>query len=276
MLDSNVQGDDLHGNYTGPGETTIMHESTRITYSSPDAMEARRELFSTFQTYPATDDETERSLGLFVRGSLLARFLAIDEIYRLIVGLPGMIIDLGTWRGQTAVLCENLRAIHEPLHLNRRIACFDTFEGYKGFSDRDTPSELHSDGTYSVGGVEYSDLLSKLLVIHERCNAMGHVNGKHFVVRGDCRKTLPKFFEEHSNEVVSLAFFDVNSYIPTAESFDVIYARLVPAGIVAFWQLTRDIIPAEGRVYRERILSDHSHELFRSSYYPGLCYLVKR
>ena len=62
--------------------------------------------------------------------------MATADIYRQIVSIPGDVLDIGTWRGQTAVLCENFRAIYEPLHFNRRIVCFDTFEGYKGYSER--------------------------------------------------------------------------------------------------------------------------------------------
>lgn len=252
-----------------------MHESTIITYSSDDSISARKELFTIMNNYPATDEEKERSLGLFIRGSLLARIIAIADIYEKIVAKPGIVIDLGTWRGQTAVLCENLRAIHEPLHLNRRIVCFDTFVGYKGFSEKDHSTGLHKDGTYGVGGENYAALLARLLMLHERNNAMGHNHGKHKVIPGDCRQTLPKFFKDFPNEVVALAFFDVNSYEPSKMAFDAIFERLIPGGIVAFWQLTRDVIPAEAMVYAEHILNKRSHELFRSPYYPGLCYLIK-
>jgi hypothetical protein len=253
---------------------TNKHESAILTYSPESAIEARKEIFDIMKNYPATEEETERSLGLFLRGSLLARIFATREIYEQIVDIPGSIVDLGTWRGQTAVLCENFRAIFEPLHFNRRIICLDTFEGYQGFSEEDKATKLHKDGTYSTGS-DYVPLLERLLKLHETSNAMGHINGKHTVLKGDCTKTLPKFFEENPHEFVSLAFFDLNAYNPTQDSFDLIYSRLVPNGIVAFWQLTRTNVPAEGKVYTSSILDKIPHTLLRSKFYPGLCYLVK-
>ncbi len=254
---------------------TAEHEAAVLTFSPPESVGARKEIFDLLHSYSGTDDERERSLGLFLRGSLLARILAITDIYRLIVDLPGIICDIGTWRGQTAVLCENLRAIFEPLHFNRRIVCFDTFEGYQGFSDKDRPTELHKDGTYALNG-DYAQFLSHLLMLHEKSNAMGHNHGKHRVVRGDCRRTLPAFFTDNPAEFVALAFFDVNAYLPTAEAFDLIWSRMVPGGVVAFWQLTRDSVPAEGRVYVEQILGQRAHQVRRTATYPGLCYLVKQ
>lgn len=250
------------------------HESTVITYSDEKSLEARAKLFSLLKTYPATDEEIERSLGLFLRGSLLARIFAIRELYEKIVMKPGIIFDLGTWRGQTAVLCENLRAILEPLHFNRRIVCFDTFEGYVGFSEQDKATNLHKDGTYGVGS-EYWEYLAKLLLLHEQNNAMGHNHGKHKVIKGDCRVTVPQFLKDYSNEVIALAFFDLNSYEPTESSFKRVFERLIPGGIVAFWQLTRDLIPAEGYVYNKSILNQFKHSIHRTLYYPGLCYLTK-
>lgn len=251
------------------------HESAVISYSPSEAIEAREKIFEMLLNYPATKDEHERSLGLFLRGSLLARILATSDIYKKIVDLPGSILDIGTWRGQTAVLCENFRAIFEPLHFNRRIFCFDTFEGYKGFSSVDKATALHADGTYDLGGDSYAQLLEELLVLHERSNAMGHNSGKHRVIQGDCRVTLPNFFEENPNEFIALAFFDVNSYQPTLEAFNLVWERMVPGGITVFWQLTRNVVPAEGMVYTSKILNQIDHRILKSDIYPGLCYLIK-
>jgi hypothetical protein len=254
---------------------STQHESSALTYSSSDGLRAREELFNLLETYHASDEEKERSLGLFLRGALLARIFAITDIYKLIINLPGIVMDVGTWRGQTAVVCENLRAIFEPLHFNRRIICFDTFEGYKGFSEKDRSTELHGEGTYTLEGKSYAEFLRHILTLHEKCNAMGHNHGKHQVIQGDCRITIPSFFSDNPNEFVALAFFDVNAYEPTLVSFEAIWERLVPGGVAAFWQLTRTNVPAEGRVYTEQILGKMAHTVHRTATYPGLCYIIK-
>jgi hypothetical protein len=252
------------------------HESSFTTYSPQESIDARKGIFEMMNNYDATDEEKERSLALFLRGSLLARIFAISEVYQLIVDIPGIICDVGTWRGQTAVICENLRAIYEPLHFNRRIVCFDTFEGYKGFGDKDKETSLHSEGTYSLSGDDYRVFLEQLLVLHEKSNAMGNYNGKHSVIKGDCLTTIPQFFSENPNEFVSLAFFDVNAYEPTQKSFDEVWSRIIPGGVVAFWQMTRSSVPAEGRVFSENILPKGDYQIHRAKTYPGLCYLVKK
>lgn len=252
-----------------------MHESSIITNADQDQVAARRELFALMHNYPATEEELERSLGLFLRGSLLARILATFEVYQRLVEIPGAIMDIGTWRGQTAVLCENFRAILEPLNFQRRIHAFDTFTGYAGFGENDPrDKKLYSDGTYSLSS-DYAGLLSHLLKLHERNNAMGHVNGKHRVWEGDCRETLATFEKECPGEMIALAWFDLNVYEPTKEAFEIILSRLVPGGIVAFWQLTRGgQVPTEGMHYVQEVLGNYKHEVHRTKAYPSLCYLT--
>jgi SAM-dependent methyltransferase len=256
------------------------HESSVITFSPRESIKARKEIFKAMQSYQATNDEKERSLGLFLRGSLLARILAIADIYREIVEIPGSILDIGTWRGQTAVLCENLRSIYEPLNFNRRIICFDTFEGYLGYSDKDRKSLLHHDGAYALDGENYAQFLREFLALHEKSNAMGHNHGKHLVIKGDCREEIPRFFSDNPHEFSVLAFFDLNAYLPTLEAVQQVLRHIVPGGILAFWQLSRGSgggggIAAEGRVYSEHILTALPHTLHRSQTYPSLCYMKK-
>lgn len=252
------------------------HESSKTTLSSSLSLKSREKLFELMNNYPSSDDEKERSLFLFIRGSLMARLFGVQEVYQKIINIPGCIIDVGTWRGQTAVMCENLRSIYETLNLNRRIIAFDTFTGYKGFTSNDNSTSLHKNGTYSTGE-EYDELLKEIIELHEKNNALGHNYGKHKIIKGDCQQTIPDFFNENSNEFVSLSFFDVNSYNPTLEAFKTIYNKTVTGGVIAFWQLSRkgEVIQAEGKVYVDEILNKYPHSLHSCKSYPGLCYIIK-
>lgn len=250
------------------------HESGVISRSAADSVAVRPELLHRLRSFPGSDVELERSLGLFLRGSLLARFLAVFDIYEKIVHLPGWLLDVGTWRGQTAVQLENCRAIVEPLNFDRRIAAFDTFRRYVGFSKDDVPTAQHNNGTYAVED-EYETYLEDLLRLHEKSNAMGHNHGKHLVVRGDTRETLPEFFTSNRHALVCLAFLDLNSVDPSRDAVRRIWERLVPGGYFAFWQLTQPSIPAEAVVVFEELMSKHQTVLSRSKYYPGLCFVQK-
>ena len=143
-----------------------QHESSLLSFSDKESISSRKKIFKMMERFNGTEEEKERSLPLFLRGSSLARIFGIQSIYEKIRTIPGSIFDVGTWRGQTAIICENLRAIYEPLNFNRRIFLFDTFKGYEGFSGKDRKSNVYKNGTYSVG-VEYAKYLEELLIEHE-------------------------------------------------------------------------------------------------------------
>src|SRR5688572_138621 len=109
------------------------------------------------------------NLGLFVRSSLLVKFLVMDDLYRRFVDVPGALLEFGTWRGQNLVLLENLRAIHEPFNKQRAIIGFDTFTGYPEDSGMSETS-LKLYGGYNTGS-GYKDFLAELLDVHEGNNA---------------------------------------------------------------------------------------------------------
>ena len=83
----------------------MHHESVAISYSSSEMIDARFQIYEKMKEFNGSTEEKERSMGLFIIASLLARFLAIADLYKLILNTPGCIFDLGTWRGQTAVHC---------------------------------------------------------------------------------------------------------------------------------------------------------------------------
>lgn len=252
----------------------MKYDSRKFTNSSNGQMTARDELFEVFQSYDAPNDEIERSLSLFMRGSQLARVLAIQEVYLQVLDIPGNIFDFGTWRGSTAVLCENFRAIYEPMNFQRHVYAFDTFEGYKGFKDTEAISKNIDNGAYSIG-TDYSDELSKILKIHEKNNAMGHISNKHFVIKGDITKTLPKLLIDNEGLSISLAFFDLNCYEPTVNTLKETLERLLTGGVVAIWQFSRLEIQAESKAFFELIQNNMKYTIHKCRTYPSLVYIKK-
>src|SRR5664279_4902155 len=171
-------------------------------------MEFRKQLGSLFANNPLSREEMMFNLGMFTRGSLLVKFLFMNEVYERVKDIPGVLIELGVWFGQNLVLLENLRAIHEPFNKQRIIVGFDTFAGYRDLSDRDAKTRVMIDDTYKTPP-GYKDFLANLLVVHEGNNAFGHARGNHRLVEGDAALTVPRYLQDHPETLVALAFFDI-------------------------------------------------------------------
>lgn len=252
----------------------ILSKNDFFTNSNNESIKCRFKLFSMLQDYEAPLDEKERSLPLFFRGSLLARILAVDEVYRAAVDTPGYIADFGAWRGLTSVLCENFRSIYEPLNFQRKIYSFDTFEGYKGFSEGEAKTVNVSEGRYAVEE-GYEKYLSDLLICHEMNNAMGHTHGKHKVIKGDAVETFDQLIKSDRSLFFSHVFFDMNCYLPTKKVLELVLPRLVTGSVIAFWQLTRPEIEAEGKAFIELFGLLGKYKLHKAKTYPSLCYIIK-
>jgi hypothetical protein len=242
-------------------------ESTTLTTSTATQIDFRNQLWQKFKECKLSDAELERSLGLFIRGSLLSRFLAISDIYKKIVHIPGSIFDFGTWRGQNAIICENLRSIFEPFNKQRKILCFDTFTGYSNWSEQDLKSRNYDENTYATGK-DYANYLRELLEIHEGNNNLGHMRGHHKVIEGDVTVTLPQYLKENQSTLVSLAFFDLGLYRPTKEAINAIRPHLVPGSVLVFLQLTRDELPGDAIAFRE-CFKGVTHEIETSKIYSS-------
>ena len=138
---------------------------------------------------------------LFVRTGLIAKLFFYKEIYEIIESVPGNIVEVGSWFGQTSVLFENIRAIIEPFNYSRKIISFDTFDGYNETSGLNIGNEEIL--KYKVGD-NWVDLLGKIQEAHKSIN--NSVSLFHNI-KGDIRETIPKYLKENS-EPIALVYYD--------------------------------------------------------------------
>jgi hypothetical protein len=254
-------------------EAPIEMSTGPVSQNAPSAATAgaRKELLRLFRERPISDEELLVNLCLYMRSGALARILFLDELYRKIVKLPGVICEFGIWWGQSLVVFENLRAVHEPYHA-RRIVGFDTFAGYSGIGEADKRSSTIAEGVYGVPA-GYEAYLDALLSCHEAENVMSHVR-KHELVKGDATEAAGRWFERNPEALVALAFFDMALYEPTKAALEAIRPRLVKGSVVAFDELGNKDYPGETRAALE-ILGTEGFKIRRSRFLPDRSYFVK-
>lgn len=237
-----------------------------VTTAFGESFDFRRRLQELFARSPMEPDELMFNLGLYVRSSLLVKFLVLDDLYRRFVSVPGALMEFGTWRGQNLVLLENLRAIHEPFNKQRTIVGFDTFTGYPEASGMaDTALKEH--GSYRATS-DYPSYLAELLEAHEGSNAFGHLRGNHRLVAGDVTETAPQYFADHPETLVAFAFFDMGPYEPTVAALRAIQPHLVPGSVILFDELTWSGAPGEAIAFKE-VFRDIPYAIEKCSLYPS-------
>ncbi|MBC7781067.1 MAG: dTDP-6-deoxy-L-hexose 3-O-methyltransferase [Proteobacteria bacterium] len=241
--------------------------SSEGTTADREQLDFRERLATMFRESPLPPEQLMFNLGLYTRSSLLVKFLFLHDVYQRIRMVPGVLIELGVWWGQNLVLLENLRAIHEPFNKQRVILGFDTFSGYRTFSDEDVVGDVMADGTYSTPA-GYREYLERLLEVHEGANAFGHRRGGHRLIEGDACETVPRYFDEHPETLVAMAFFDVGTYKPTMAALEAMKSALVPGSVLVFDQLTWPGAPGEAIAFKQ-VFRDIDYTIEKSALYPS-------
>lgn len=217
--------------------------------TSSDQHSVRKQLYKLFDERPLPDDELLINLGLYNRSSAMAKILFLDEIYRRIIPVPGVIMVFGTWWGQDVVALHNLRAVHEPYNALRKVIGFDTFTGYPGLTDKDRASDTIKPGSYHTSK-DYVTYLDELLTYHNKENSMGHVC-KHELVVGDVTKTLEKYLKQHPETLIAMAYLDLVLYEPTKRVLELIKPYMVKGAVLAMDELNSPEYPGETAAFRE-------------------------
>ena len=240
--------------------------ATEVSTAHGETFRFRERLKEMYAASPLSDDELMFNLGLYVRSSLLVKFLVLDDLYRRFKSIPGALIEFGTWWGQNLVVLENLRAIHEPFNKQRTIIGFDTFSGYPQ-SAAPAAESTQTHGGYKTS-VDYQSYLSELLEVHEANNAFGHIRGNHELVCGDVEQTAPKYFADHRETLVAFAFFDIGPYKPTIAALRAIKPHLLPGSVLLFDELTWSGAPGEAIAFKETF-ADVDYRIEKCDLYPS-------
>lgn len=206
----------------------------------------------------------------YVRRQHLKRFLALYEIFKLVLPVKGSVIECGVWRGFSLMAWAKLSTMLEPENLTRRIYGFDTFEGFPSVHDIDQ-SAFKTNERGELSSHSYDELF-QLIKEYDADRFLGHI-GKVELIRGDMAKTIPEFIERHQHLMVSLLFIDCDLYEPTRTALEHFLPRMPKGAIVAFDDLDNPIWPGETLAILETV-GLNKLKLQRLEWDPYIAYAV--
>lgn len=206
----------------------------------------------------------------YVRRQHLKRFLALYEIFKLILPVKGSIVECGVYRGFGLMSWAKLSAMLEPENLTRRIYGFDTFEGFPPPQEKDQ-SKFKRNEQGELAADSYEELL-QLIAEYDADRFLGHI-GKVELVRGDIVKTIPEFIQTNRHLMVSLLFLDVDLYEPTKIAIEQFLPRMPRGAVIAFDELDNPIWPGETSALIDT-LGIHKLEIRRLPWDPYIGYAI--
>lgn len=222
---------------------------------------------------PIPDNQILSQLGLFLNSKHLSRILFMDHIYKRIIDVQGIVMDLGTRWGHNAALFTALRGIYEPFNQHRKIVAFDTFKGFpsSSLSKKDGKIEMMTKGGLKLTK-NYFDYLNKVMELQEGANPMSHIK-KFDLIKGDANVSMGKYLKEHPETIIALAYFDFDLYKPTKKCLQAIRPHLVKGSILGFDELNESDAPGETLALDE-VFGLNNIKLKRFPYASRVSYFV--
>jgi hypothetical protein len=219
-------------------------------FRSAIELEVGKNIQKIFEDCPDTVEIKLENFPKYVRRQHLKRFLALYEIFKLVLPVKGSIVECGVFKGFGLMSWAKLSTMLEPENLTRRIYGFDTFAGFLSVSDKDeNPIAQPETGALSASAYEE---LEQLIQEYDRDRFLGHIDKVH-LIRGDVTKTIPQFISDHPHLVISLLFLDLDLYEPTKIALEYLIPRMPKGAVVAFDELDNPMWPGETLALLENV-----------------------
>lgn len=183
----------------------------------------------------------------------IARFLAHYEIFKKVADVPGVIVDLGVFRGASTFTWAKLCEIFCPTDIRKTILGFDTFSGFPNITAEDGPEDPVQDvvpGGYFGG----SSVEADLVLAQEAMNQDRHLRHKNRIefVKGDVCETIPAFVKEKGEGLrIALLNLDLDLYEPTRVALEHFAPRMARGGVIVVDEYAVDTFGGETKAVDE-------------------------
>ena len=213
---------------------------------------------------PARAWDYENSFWLTAGASRLSKVLAHYELYKRVTTLPGAIVECGVFKGASLSRFAMMRSLFSTSEA-REIIGFDTFTR---FPDTEFTDDIPARATFVAAAGDECVSADDLTSLLENRGLGSHVQ----LVPGDITETVPAFVKEHPALRVALLNIDTDIYEPAVTTFDYLYERVVPGGIVILDDY--GVFPGE-TLAAEEFLSDLDIKIERFAWAPSPCFFCK-
>lgn len=176
---------------------------------------------------------------LFVGQTNLARSLAIVELLRSTLNVPGDIAEFGCWKGSTTLLFAKSLKLFDPMG-PKIVHAFDSFEGLTEFH----PSDSGVSERYATAYKGSREML-------ESCARLAGVADGIRIHQGIIEKVLPEFAVQHPHVRFSLVYCDTDLYSATKTILADTWRMITPGGLMVFDQWNMAEFPGEGIAVNE-------------------------
>jgi hypothetical protein len=165
----------------------------------------------------------ENGFYLTSNNSRLGKMLTHYELYKMIINLPGDIVEFGVFKGASLIKWATFRELFENSE-SRKVIGFDIFGKFPKTNFEDD-IQLRHKFMKEAGemGISIEDLYQVL-----EYKGLKNID----LIEGDILETAPKYIEDNSNLKISLLHIDVDIYEPSKVILETMYDSVVEGGLI--------------------------------------------
>ncbi len=158
--------------------------------------------------------------------SRLAKLIAHYNLFQQAVDLPGVIMELGVFKGVSLIRFCIFRELFARAKA-KKIVGFDVFGTFP--SAQDASDQQHTEDFIQEAGSEGISCDQLYTSLAQR-----GMDENVELVKGDICETVPLYVADHPELKISLLHIDVDLYEPTKVALETLFPRVVPGGVVVF------------------------------------------
>ena len=151
-----------------------------------------------------------------------SKIIARYETYRMIVDLPGDVVECGVFKGTSLFFWARMKQLFNPLS-HRKIVGFDTFADFAGAQDFEGAKVQQLNE--QRGTTNWYDEILRIAAENGTANLIE-------LVRGDVSQTAKQYAEQRRGRRIALLHLDMDIYQPTLDALHALYDLVVPGGVV--------------------------------------------
>lgn len=177
-------------------------------------------------TIPSGKDayQHENNFYLSCQAGRIGKLVAHAELYRMVLDVPGAIVECGIFKGASFLRFAAFRSLFEVAEA-RTLIGFDTFGKFPPTNHVDDRKPLEkfteAAGNESIGREQLMGVLRE----------KGCTTGVE-LVEGDICLTVPEFLGRHPELKIALLHLDVDIYEPSKVVMEQLFPRLCPGGVL--------------------------------------------
>ena len=203
--------------------------------------------------------EVSKYAGFLYR-SHLERHLAIYELYKKTVEIPGSVAEFGVYNGSTFYYLSRLIEIFNRPSFEKDEACsnhlygFDIFTGITELTLED--NSIIETSQRKIGGFRQNpELFFEDFEWFKKNNST--IDGRMHIIQGDVSETFPRFVKENPGVRFRFVLMDMDIYKPTNFVLQSIIDYMVPGGVIAFDEYAVQEWPGETMAVDQFIKKHH-------------------